>query len=122
QLQVSVQSVRITNARIVYTDRQANQHLLLEEVNLRTGALIDQQPFDVEFLGLLLTDQPATRARIDLKTVASFSLADQLYQLDGFDLKVDASGDLFNGRATAMRLQGDALVDLVEQTAQLRQL
>src|SRR5690606_28193816 len=69
QLQVSVQSVRITNARIEYTDRQANQHLLLEEVNLRTGALIDQQPFDVEFLGLLLTDQPATRARIDLKTV-----------------------------------------------------
>ncbi|MGN5518073.1 AsmA family protein [Halopseudomonas sp. Lyrl_26] len=122
QLQVSVQSVRITNARIEYTDRQANQHLLLEEVNLRTGALIDQQPFDVEFLGLLLTDQPATRARIDLKTVASFSLADQLYQLDGFDLKVDASGDLFNGRATGMRLQGDALVDLAEQTAQLRQL
>ena len=122
QLQVSVQSVRITNARIEYTDRQANQHLLLEEVNLRTGALIDQQPFDVEFLGLLLTDQPATRARIDLKTVASFSLADQLYQLDGFDLTVDASGDLFNGRATGMRLQGDALVDLAEQTAQLRQL
>src|SRR5690606_41227529 len=88
QLKVSVQSVRITNARIEYTDRQANQHLLLEEVNLRTWALIDQQPFDVEFLGLLLTEQPATRARIDLHTVASSSLAAQRYQLDVVDLTV----------------------------------
>ena len=122
RLDVTVQSVRITNARIEYSDRQSDQHLLLEEVNLRTGALLEDQPFDVEFLGLLVTSQPAMRARIDLKTVASFSLEQQRYQLDGFDLTLDASGDPFNGRAVGMRVQGDSVIDLAAQTAELKQL
>ncbi|NLY57997.1 MAG: AsmA family protein [Gammaproteobacteria bacterium] len=122
RLDVTVQSVRITNARIEYSNRQSDQHLLLEEVNLRTGALLEDQPFDVEFLGLLVTSQPAMRARIDLKTVASFSLEQQRYQLDGFDLTLDASGDPFNGRAVGMRVQGDSVIDLAAQTAELKQL
>lgn len=122
QLDVSVQSVRITNARIEYVDRQTDQRLLLDEVNLRTGALLENEPFDVEFLGLLLTNQPAMRVRIDLKTVAGFDLDNQLYQLDGFDLKLDASGDPLNGRAVGMRLQGDSVINLAEQTAELKQL
>lgn len=122
RLDITVQSVRITNARIEYRDRQSDQHLLLEEVNLRTGALLENEPFDVEFLGLLLSSQPAMRVRIDLKTVASFDLDGQLYQLDGFDLKLDASGDPLNGRAVGMRLQGDSVVNLAEQTAELKQL
>ena len=122
QLDVSVQSVRITNARIEYVDRQNDQRVLLDEVNLSTGALLEDEPFDVAFLGLLNTAQPAMRVRIDLNTVASFNLDDERYQLDGFDLKLDASGDPFDGRAVGMRLQGDSVIDLAEQTAELKQL
>ena len=122
QLDISVQSVRITNARIDYVDRQNDQGVLLDEVNLSTGALLADEPFDVAFLGLLTTTQPAMRVRIDLNTVASFSLDSERYQLDGFDLKLDASGDPFNGRAVGMRLQGDSVIDLAAQTAELKQL
>lgn len=122
QLDITVQSVRITNAQIEYVDRQSGQRVLLEEVNLSTGALLEDEPFDVAFLGLLTTTQPAMRVRIDLNTVASFSLDDERYQLDGFDLKLDASGDPFNGRAVGMRLQGDSVIDLAAQTAELKQL
>lgn len=122
QLEVSVQSVRITNARINYLDRQNDQRILLEEVNLSTGALLPGEAFDVAFLGLLTTAQPAMRVRIDLNTVASFDLDAERYQLDGFDLRLDASGDPFNGRAVGMRLQGDSVIDLAAQTAELHQL
>lgn len=122
ELDVTVQSVRITNARINYVDRRSDQHIVLEEVNLSTGALLEGQAFDVEFLGLLTTTRPAIRARIDLRTVASFDLEAQRYQLAGFDLKVDASGDPFNGRAVGMRLQGDSVIDLAAETAELQQL
>lgn len=122
QLEVTVQSVRITNARINYVDRQNDQRIVLEEVNLSTGALLEDEPFDVAFLGLLTTSQPAMRVRIDLNTVASFDLDAERYQLDGFDLKLDASGDPFNGRAVGMRLQGDSVIDLAAQTAELQQL
>ncbi|MFA5677128.1 MAG: AsmA family protein [Pseudomonas sp.] len=122
RLDVAVQSVRITNARIEYMDRQTDQRVTLDEVNLRTGALLDKEPFDVELLGLLLVDQPAMRVRIDLKTVASFDLEGQRYQMDGFDLKLDASGDPLNGRAVGLRLQGDSVINLAEQTAELKQL
>lgn len=122
RLDVAVQSVRITNARIEYTDRRTAQHLLLEDVNLSTGALLENQPFDVSFLGLLVTGQPAMRVRIDLNTVANFDLDKELYRLDGFDLKLDASGDPFNGRAVGMRLQGDSVIDLQQQLAELKQL
>lgn len=122
QLDVTVQSVRITNARISYVDRQNDQRVLLEEVNLSTGALLEGEPFDVAFLGLLTTDHPAMRVRIDLTTVAGFDLEAERYQLDGFDLKLDASGDPLNGRAVGMRLQGDSVIDLAAQTAELKQL
>ena len=122
ELDVTVQSVRITNARINYVDRQKDQHIVLEEVNLSTGALLEGEAFDVEFLGLLTTTQPAMRVRIDLNTVASFDLQAERYQLDGFDLRLDASGDPFNGRAVGMRLQGDSVIDLAAQTAELQQL
>ena len=122
ELDVTVQSVRITNARINYVDRQNDQRVLLEDVNLSTGALLEAEPFDVAFLGLLTTSQPAMRVRIDLNTVASFDLQAERYQLDGFDLKLDASGDPFNGRAVGMRLQGDSVIDLDAQTAELKQL
>ena len=122
RLDVAVESVRITNADISYTDRRTAQQVSLEDVNLTTGALIEDEPFDVEFLGLLVTGQPAMRVRIDLHTVASFNLDQQRYQLDGFDLKLDASGDPFGGRAVNMQLQGDSVIDLQQQVAELKQL
>jgi len=122
RLDVAVESVRITNARVEYVDRRTAQQLVLEDVNLSTGALLENQPFDVSFLGLLITGQPAMRVRIDLNTVASFDMDKELYRLDGFDLKLDASGDPFNGRAVGMRLQGDSVIDLQQQLAELKQL
>ena len=119
---ITIESVQVTNASVHYEDRQSGQILSLDEANLTTGALIPGEPFDVSFLGLLTLDQPAMRVRMDLNTVATLQPDEQRYLLSGVDLKVDASGEPFSGRAVNLQLQGDGLVDLAEQVAELTQL
>ncbi len=122
ELDVAIESVRITNASVRYIDEQAGQSLIMEDVNLSTGALIEGQPFDVEFLGLMIVDDPALRVRIDMEAVALFDLDQRRYELDALDLQVDASGTPFSGRAVNMHLQGDGVLDLTQQIAELTQL
>lgn len=121
-LDIVINSVRITNARIAYTDQSSGQRLQLEDVNLSTGALIEGEAFDLAFVGLLTTDQPVMRMRIDLQSVARFDLPLKRYQLDAMTLKVDASGEPFSGRAVNLQLQGNSLIDLNEQVAELDQI
>ncbi|MEL0169894.1 MAG: AsmA family protein [Pseudomonadaceae bacterium] len=119
---ITVESVRVTNASVRYEDRQSGRILSLDEANFMTGALIPDEPFDVAFQGLLTTDQPAMRVRVDLSSVATLQPESKRYQLSAVDLKVDASGDPFGGRAVNFQLQGDGIVDLGEQIAELSQL
>lgn len=122
QMDFAVESVQITNASARYEDRQTGQILTLDQANLTTGALIEGEPFDVSFLGMLTTDKPALRVRLDVKTVAQFDLGLKRYQFDGLDMKVDASGEPFSGRAVNLQLQGDGLLDMAAQVAELNQL
>lgn len=121
-LDIAIESVRITNASVRYTDEQAGQSLQMEDINLTTGALIEGESFDVEFLGLLIVDDPALRVRVDLNSVARFDLDLNRYELEAIDLKVDASGTPFSGRAVNLELQGNALVDLTAQIAELNEM
>lgn len=121
-LDIAIDSVRITNAQVSYRDAQGGQTLQLQDVSLSTGALIEGKPFELAFLGLLSMEQPALRARIDLKSVAQFDLGLQRYQLNGLDLKLDASGEPFSGRALNLQLQADVLADLAAQLLELDQL
>jgi len=118
----AVESVQITNASARYEDRKSGQILTLDQANLTTGALIEGEPFDVSFLGMLTTDKPALRVRLDVKTVAQFDLGLKRYQFDALDMTVDASGEPFSGRAVNLQLQGDGLLDLAAQVAELNQL
>ncbi len=122
ELDIAVQSVNITNAQVLYEDRQTGQSVQLSDVNLETGALVEGQPFDVAFIGLLTTEQPALRMRIDLQTVAQFDLGLERYQFDAINLKLDASGAPFSGRAVSLQLQADSVVDLAAQIAELKQV
>ena len=108
-LDIAVQSVNITNARILYEDLGSGQRVQLSDVNLQTGALAEGQPFDVAFIGLLSTEQPALRVL-------------ERYQFDAINLKLDASGTPFSGRAVSLQLQADSVVDLGAQVAELNQV
>ena len=122
ELDIAIQSVNITNARVLYEDQATGQSVQLSDVNLETGALVEGQPFDIAFIGLLTTDQPALRMRIDLQTVAEFDLGLERYQFDAIDLKLDVSGAPLSGRAVSLELQADSVVDLGAQVAELNQV
>lgn len=122
ELDISVQSVNITNARILYEDRETGRSVQLSDVNLETGALVEGNPFDVAFIGLLTSDDPALRMRIDLQTVAQFDQGLERYQFDAIDLKLDVSGAPLSGRAVSLQLQADSVIDLAAQVAELNQV
>lgn len=122
EFDLAIESVRLTNAAVNYVDRQSGRTIQLEDLNLSTGALIEDSPVDIELLGLVVLDQPAMRIRIDLDAIALFNLNQQLYQLDAIDLNLDASGAPFDGRAVSMRLQGNAELDRTAQTAALNEI
>jgi AsmA protein len=46
---ITVESVRVTNASVRYEDRQTGRTLSLDEANFTTGALVPDEPFDVAF-------------------------------------------------------------------------
>lgn len=121
-LDLSIESVRVTNASLQYTDRQGGRSVQMEDVNLSTGALIEGESFDLKLLGLVILDEPALRMRVDLQGVALFDLAQRRYQLDAVNLQLDASGTPFSGRAVTLQLRGDLLADLTEQVAELNQM
>ncbi|WP_373187285.1 AsmA family protein [Halopseudomonas sp.] len=122
ELDIAVQSVNITNARILYEDRKTGQQVQLNDVNLKTGALVEGKPFDVSFIGLLTTEQPALRLRIDLQTVAQFDRGLERYQFDAINLNLDASGAPLSGRAVSLQLQADGVLDLGARVAELDQV
>ncbi len=121
-LEISIESVRVTNASLSYNDRQSGLLLQMQDVNLSTGALIEGQSFDVSLLGLVLLEDPAVRMRVDLEGVALFDLARDRYQLDAVNLQLDASGTPFSGQAVTLQVQGDVLADLAEGVMELNQL
>ncbi|WP_304640834.1 AsmA family protein [Pseudomonas sp.] len=121
-LEISIESVRVTNASLQYTDQQAGRSVQMEDVNLSTGALIDGESFDLNLLGLVILDEPALRMRVDLRGVALFDQTQRRYQLDAVDLQLDASGTPFSGRAVTLQLRGDLLADLTEQFVELNQM
>lgn len=121
-LEISIESVRVTNASLQYTDQQAGRSVQMEDVNLSTGALIDGESFDLNLLGLVILDEPALRMRVDLRGVALFDQIQRRYQLDAVDLQLDASGTPFSGRAVTLQLRGDLLADLTEQFVELNQM
>lgn len=121
-LEISIESVRVTNASLQYSDQQGGRSVQMEDVNLSTGALIDGESFDLNLLGLVILDEPALRMRVDLRGVALFDQAQRRYQLDAVDLQLDASGTPFSGRAITLQLRGDLLADLSEQFVELNQM
>ncbi|PKM29344.1 MAG: AsmA family protein [Gammaproteobacteria bacterium HGW-Gammaproteobacteria-11] len=122
ELDFAIDSFSLTNARISYEDQASGQRYLVEDANLKTGALIEGQAVDVAFLGLLSSEQPVMRVRIDLSAVAQFDLDLKRYQLNAINLNVDASGEPLAGRALSLQLQGDSLLDLTAQVAEFSEM
>lgn len=89
---LAIGGVDISNAAVVWDDKTSGAHYALDKINLRTGALADNTPFDVALEFTLESKQPALSARFSAKGKGKLEIAQQHYQLQGVLLKTVVRG------------------------------
>jgi AsmA protein len=106
QIALDVAGVDISNAHLVYDDRQAGRHVELRDLNLKTGKIADRTPSELKLQAHVTSKQPQVDARIEAATGFTLDLSEGRYRLSGLDAQV--KGALAGLTETALKLAGDA--------------
>ncbi|MDX1334915.1 MAG: AsmA family protein [Gammaproteobacteria bacterium] len=120
-IDLKVQGLQITNAKLIYVDETTDQSLSLDPFNLRAGSLAYGQPMPLE-MDLHLVQKPDTDLVATLTAMLTIDPPQQKYALS--DLKLESrikQPDLPNGELS-VKLAADASADLNTQTATLEKL
>ncbi|SKA83678.1 AsmA protein [Paucidesulfovibrio gracilis DSM 16080] len=115
-LDLAIGGLNVTDANILFDDRQAGKRFALEGLNLRLGEVQPGQPFDMKVSLGLESSQPPLGADIQVQAVAALDLAQQVYELNDLQATVQARGEAVPGGETTV--QADArtlLADLGRQ-------
>ncbi len=84
---LAIGGVNITNAAVSYDDARAGTHYLVNDIQLRTGALADNTPFDLALDFVLASKQPAMRLRFSAQGKGRFDATQRHYELRNIALK-----------------------------------
>ncbi len=115
-LAVDVAGLTLTNANLVFDDRQGGRRVELGNAGIEIGHLAPGRPADLAFQGRLKTDAPATDAQLALKTVLQFDAVPRHFALTKLDAEVE--GLLAGMAGTKLALRGN--VDLVPDPMALK--
>lgn len=119
---LAIGGVSITNARLVWDDRQNKQRYELDQLNLNTGALSLTEPFELELNFRAASEEPALKAQVDLRSLIGLELGAERYRLEQLHLALDAQSPLIPGGRAEARLEGNVAADLKQQTLALKGL
>ena len=110
--------VNISDATVVWDDKTSGAHYALDKINLRTGALADNTPFDIEIEFALASKQPALSAQFSAKGKGKIEIAQQHYQLQGVLLKAVLHGKNTDAKS-ALNLSARLNLEWPQQTLTL---
>lgn len=110
-LAVSVQGIRIEDARIALDDRQAGQTVVLDGVHLVTGALAPGATVPVEAGVTFTSTQPAMTLKADLEAKVGSDAEFAVFRIGGLVLKLDAKGEGLPAEGAALELRADLVAD-----------
>ena len=119
---LNIGGVAISNASVVWDDRQAGQRVAISEFDLTLGALQLNQPFPLELSMQVDSDTPDMHGRIQLAAEVVLDLNGQIYRLNGMNLVTDLKSQLVPGGKLAAKLSSDVEANLAAQTATLSKL
>lgn len=102
----NIDGIEVTNARIVYEDRQQASRFELADLNLGTGRIADGVPSDLRFSSNVTGNKPAINARVDMKTGFTMDLGARHYTLKGLDAQV--KGKIADFTDVVLKAAGDA--------------
>ncbi len=112
--------IDLRNAQIIWDDRQSGGTYTLDGLNLKSGLVSLDQPFDIQSGFRLKTD--GMEGTFDLKTRLSLDLARQRYRADGLRLTARLSGAGIPAGRMTLKAGSDISADLGAQTLQVAAL
>ena len=112
QLGLEIAGVSISDSQVVYDDRQADNKITLNPIELETGSIGTGNPSYIKAtLGFAQTN-PAMTATITYSSDARLNLVSMVYQLTDMVVNIEAQGsDLPNG-AIDLTLEGNVDADI----------
>ncbi|MBV2133409.1 AsmA family protein [Pseudomonas sp. MAP12] len=121
-LKLDIDSLAVSNTRIVYHDAGSGRQYSIEGLDLRSGPIREGASIPLILKGLASSNQPQLQATSELVGNLRFDTALQRYLLEDVVLKGEASGAPLGSKTLAFSAQGQLLVDLVAQVAEWNSL
>jgi AsmA protein len=117
-LQLDIDSLTISDARVTYHDAQSGQQFSAEGIELTTGAIREATSIPVKLNAFFGSNKPVMRARTELQGALRFDTKLQRYQLEDLRLSGEASGEPLQGKTLSFSAQGQLLADLAADIAE----
>jgi AsmA protein len=117
-LQLDIDSLTISDARVTYHDAQSGQQFSAEGIELTTGAIREATSIPIKLNAFFGSNKPVMRARTELQGALRFDTKLQRYQLEDLRLSGEASGEPLQGKTLSFSAQGQLLADLAADIAE----
>lgn len=117
----SVGGLAITNASLIWDDPQHDQHITLEKLTLRTGAISPREEFDLR-LGFDTALSPQLSGHFEANGKGIVDLDGQHYQLREAFIKARIKGESLPQKELSLQLNTDLSANLRQQTLTLNNL
>lgn len=117
-LQLDIDSLTISDARVSYHDAQSGQQYSAEGIELTTGAILEATSIPVKLNAFFGSNQPVMRARTELQGALRFDTRLQRYQFEDLRLSGEASGEPLQGKTLSFTAQGQLLADFAADIAE----
>jgi len=119
---INIAGLSIENAKISWTDEQANQKTNLSKTNLTISKLVEDTPFKIQLSTHISSSDPAIEGDFTLQSNPVVSLSKNHFQLDKTLLTLDLTGKTLPGGANKTTLSGDITFDGKSQTLDIKNM
>ena len=116
---LAIDGLELENAHLEWNDQQANQHIIINKLALRTGPLALPAPIDISLSLDVNMNNPEMDGHVDFTGQVSFDLETQEYRANNLDLAVKATGAGLPVSPVDARLLANVKADLKQQRLDL---
>ena len=120
--EIRIGGIDISDARVVWDDRKAGQHVIIQQFNLKSGALARGKPVDLEIGMVVESKAPQMKARMNLVGVVALDEASGVVDISGLKITLDAEGETLPGGSLKAELEALVKLALQEQSLDIKDL
>lgn len=117
---LSVGELRVVDANINYTNDQASSYTVLNDLNLKTGAVVLSEPFTFESdFTLINSIGDGLQSAITVQGEAALDLANNIYRLQQLELTTESLGNAVPIEPLSLTINGDLVTNLNAQSVDI---